>query len=151
VDFKLSAGVKGTDGQPSCVDEEDGCPTEAFILCGFEQLTETRGHVDFLACMDESDGAAGDRARACAAKQQLDAAKLEACASGTQGAGLLQAAHEYFVQHQDEVSGFPTLLVDNQEVLDRDWGALTEAFCKAGAECACGLPPPSPAVSQVAV
>lgn len=142
--------MKGEDGQLSCVDEEDGCPTEAFILCGFAQLPEIRGHVDFLACMDESDGAASDRAHDCAGKQHLDVAALEACATGSQGAALLQDAHKYFVQNQDKVDGFPTLLVDNQEVWSRDWETVTQAFCDAGVNCACDLPPPlSTAINEL--
>jgi len=138
--------VGGTDGSPSCVDEEEGCPTEALIFCAFDQLSDIHEHIDFLACMDESEGAASDRASACAGKQQIDAAKMKTCATGSRGASLLQDAHTYYEKSKGEgkIDGFPTLLVNDKSTWTRDWGTVTRAFCDAGLECACNLPEPTP-------
>jgi len=145
MDFKFSAGVGGTDGNPSCVDEHDGCPTEAYILCGFQAIGSSQeARVDFLACMDEHDGDAGTRARECASAQQLDQSQIETCATGSQGADLLQQAHVYYESNKDKVRGFPTLLVNDKEPWTRDWETVVKTICDAGVECACGLPPPGP-------
>lgn len=146
MDFKFSAGVGGQDGKPSCVDEDQGCPTEAYILCGFAEIgSSSRSQVDFLACMDESDGAAGQRAQDCATRQGLDFGAIDSCATGSQGVELLQQAHVYYEANKDKVSGFPTLLVDGKEPWGRDWESVVNgAICKAGVQCACDLAPPSP-------
>lgn len=153
IDFKFSAGVGGTDGQPSCVDEHDGCPTEAYILCGFQNIgSSQQARVDFLACMDDGDGDAGARAKQCATSQHLDGDAVEICATGSQGKQLLQQAHTYYEAHKDKVSGFPTLLIDDKEPWGRDWETVVKAICDAGVECACNLPPsPAPAPAPVPV
>jgi hypothetical protein len=135
--------VGGTDGNPSCVDEDAGCPTEAFILCAFKQLPDIHAHIDFLACMDESEGVASDRASACAGEQKIDATAMASCATGSEGAALLQDAHKYYVQSKDKVDGFPTLLVNGESTWTRDWGTVTRAFCNAGLKCACDMPQPT--------
>lgn len=145
MDFKYSAGVGGKDNQPSCVDEDEGCPTEAYILCGFRAIGSSQeARIDFLACMDDSDGDAGTRAEECASRQQLDETSIKSCATGSQGAELLQQAHEYYEANRDKVRGFPTLLVNDKEPWSRDWETLVKAICDAGVECACNLPPPGP-------
>lgn len=151
MDFKFSAGVGGTDGKPSCVDEHDGCPTEAYILCGFENIgASQQARVDFLACVDDEEGDAGSRAKVCATRQHLDEAKIESCATGPQGTELLQKAHVYYEANKDKVRGFPTLLVDGKEPWTRDWETVVKTICDAGVSCACNLPPPpSPAPSPV--
>lgn len=150
VDFKFSAGVGGTDGQPSCVDEDEGCPTESYILCGFEKIgSSQQARIDFLACMDDQDGDAGVRARECASAQQLDPASIETCATGSRGAELLQQAHTYYESHKDKVSGFPTLLINDEEPWGRDWETVVQALCDAGVECACSLPPPAPSPAPI--
>lgn len=143
MDFKFSAGVGGKDNQPSCVDEDQGCPTEAYILCGFQSIGASQeARVDFLACMDDGDGDAGARANACAARQDLDATAIEGCATGQQGSELLQQAHEYYEANRAKVRGFPTLLVNDKEPWTRDWETVVKTICDAGVECACNLPPP---------
>lgn len=145
MDFKFSAGVGGEDNQPSCVDEHDGCPTEAYILCGFQNIgASQQARVDFLACMDDGEGDAGARAKECASQQHLDATAIESCATGPQGAELLQQAHEYYEANRAKVRGFPTLLVNDKEPWTRDWETVVKTICDAGVECACNLPPPSP-------
>lgn len=153
VDFKFSAGVGGKDGQPACVDEDKGCPTEAYILCGFEIIgSSQQDRVDFLACMDDGDGDAGARASQCASSQHLDGDAIETCATGSQGKDLLQKAHTYYLDHKDKVRGFPTLLINDKEPWGRDWATVVKAICDAGVECACNLPPsPSPAPAPVPV
>lgn len=142
MDFKFSAGVGGTDNHPSCVDEDEGCPTEAYILCGFDVIgASQQARIDFLACIDDTDGDARVRAKACAAQQHLDQASIESCATGSQSTRLLQMAHEYYVQNKAKVRGFPTLLINDQEPWSRDWETLVKAICDAGVECACNLPP----------
>lgn len=101
--------------------------------------------------MDESDGVASDRASTCAGKQKIDVTKMETCANGSQGASLLQDAHEYYVKSKDKVDGFPTLLVNDKSTWTRDWGTVTRAFCDAGLECACGLPQPTDPPQSVVV
>lgn len=147
MEFKLSAGVGGEDGKPECVDEHDGCPTEAYILCGFEQAGVIRSQVDFLACMDETDGEASHRAESCAAEQHLDFTKISACANGSHGADLLQQAHEYYEANKAKIRGFPTPLINGKEPWSRDWEDIMKGICEAGVQCACGLPPPSPGPS----
>lgn len=145
MDFKFSAGVGGTDNHPSCVDEDSGCPTEAYILCGFESIGASQlARVDFLACMDDGDGDAGTRAKECATRQHLDATTIETCAEGQQGADLLQQAHVYYEANRDKVRGFPTLLVNDKEPWTRDWETVVKTICDAGVSCACDLPPPGP-------
>lgn len=149
MDFKLSAGVGGKDGAPECVDEHDGCPTEAYILCAFDQVgTKQRSRVDFLACMDETDGEAVDRAKSCSAAQNLDFDSIDSCATGSDGADLLQQAHEYYVANKAKVSGFPTLIIGGKEPWTRDLETVMGAICDAGVQCACGpIPSPTPSPS----
>lgn len=149
MDFKFSAGVGGTDNHPSCVDEDQGCPTEAYILCGFQNIGASQeDRIDFLACVDDGEGDAGTRANKCASRQHLDTASIEKCATGPEGAELLQQAHEYYEANRDKVRGFPTLLVNDKEPWTRDWETVVKTICDAGVECACNLPPspaPTPA------
>lgn len=144
MDFKLSAGVGGEDGNFACVDEHDGCPTEAYILCGFEQAGVIRSRIDFLACMDETDGEASKRAEACAEEQKLNFDAIQSCATGSHGTELLQQAHTYYEANKAKIRGFPTPLVNGKEPWSRDWEDIMTAICNAGVQCACGLPPPSP-------
>jgi len=154
MDFKLSAGVGGTDAAFACVDENDGgCPTEAYILCAFEQAGEIRSQVDYLACMDEYDGdtpkartpaQAASQAESCAQRFGLAWNSIQSCATGSQGDELLGQAHTYYESHKDSIRGFPTPLINGKEPWTRDWDTLVEAICNAGVTCACGLAPPSP-------
>jgi len=151
MDFKLSAGVGGKDGAPECVDEHDGCPTEAFILCAFSQIgSNQRSRVDFLACMDETDGEAADRARQCCTEHNLDFDSISSCASSSQGSDLLQSAHEYYESNKAKVSGFPTLIIGGKEPWTRDLETVLGAICDAGVQCACGpLPGPVPSPTPI--
>lgn len=154
MDFKFSAGVGGESGSPECVDEHDGCPTEAYILCAFDQIgSSQRNRMDFLACMDEGDGEPAGRAMQCSSVQNLDFSAMSDCATGSQGVEFLQQAHEYYESNKDHVRGFPTLLIDGQEPWTRDMQTVMKAICSAGVQCACGsvptpipvpLPSPSP-------
>lgn len=159
MDFKFSAGVGGETGAPECVDEHDGCPTEAYILCAFDQIgSSQRGQMDFLACMDEGDGDPADRAKSCSSEQNLDFSSISTCAVGSQGQSLLQQAHDYYESNKDHVKGFPTLIIDGQEPWTRDMETVLKAICTAGVQCACGpiptpiptpIPHPSPIPSPV--
>jgi len=148
MDFKFSAGVGGEAGSPECVDEHDGCPTEAYILCAFEQIgSSQRTRMDFLACMDDGEGEPSGRAKSCSADQSLDFSSMSTCATGQKGADLLQQAHEYYESNKDHVKGFPTLIIDGKEPWTRDMKTVMEAICSAGVQCACGWSPtpiPSP-------
>lgn len=146
MDFKLSAGVGGKDGAPECVDEHDGCPTEAHILCAFNQIgSNQRTRVDFLACMDETEGDAASRAKACSTEQSLDFESISSCASSSQGSDLLQTAHEYYEANKAKVDGFPTLIIGGKEPWTRDLETVMGAICDAGVQCACGpIPGPTP-------
>jgi len=146
LDFKFSAGVGGKDGSPECVDEDHGCPTEAYILCAFDQIgSSQRSRMDFLACMDEGDGEASGRAQSCSSEQHLDFSSMSSCATGSQGTDLLQQAHEYYESNKDKVSGFPTLFIDGKEPWARDMQTVMKAICDAGVQCACGpMPGPTP-------
>jgi len=157
MDFKLSAGVGGTDGAFACVDENDGgCPTEEYILCAFDQASNMQSQIHYLACMDEYDGdapsartpaQAAAQAQSCASRLGLTWSSIESCVSGSRGTEMLQQAHTYYEANKDKVRGFPTPLVNGEEPWARDWSSLVEAICKAGVTCACGLPPPSPSPS----
>lgn len=153
MDFKLSAGVGGQDGAPECVDEHNGCPTEAHILCAFDHIgSNQRSRVDFLACMDETEGTAPERSQSCSAEQDLDFDSILSCASGSKALDLLQEAHEYYEANKAKVSGFPTLIIGGQEPWTRDLETVMKAVCDAGVQCACGpipspIPSPSPSPS----
>merc|ERR1712007_214387 len=152
MDFKLSAGVGGSKGAFSCVDEHDGgCPTEAYILCAFESSGNIGTQVDFLACMDEFSGdtpsartpsQAASQAQSCAQRFGLAWNDIESCASGSQGSQLLSVAHEHYESNKDNIRGFPTPWVNGKEPWSRDWETLVKAICDAGVTCACDLPPP---------
>lgn len=146
MDFKFSAGVGGTNDAFECVDEHDGCPTEAYILCGFDQIgSSQRMQMDFLACMDEGDGEAASRAQSCSASQNLDFNSISECAEGSKGTDLLQQAHNYYESSKDHVKGFPTLIIDGKEPWTRDLQTVMAAICNAGVQCACGpIPAPTP-------
>lgn len=155
VDFKLSAGVGGSQGSFSCVDEEDGdnCPTEAYILCAFENSGDIGTQVDFLACMDEFSGdhpsartpaQAASQAQSCAQRFGLVWNDINACATGSHGSELLSQANEHYEANKDKFMGFPTPWIDGKEPWSRDWDDLVKAICNAGLSCACDLPPPSP-------
>jgi len=149
MDFKLSAGVGGQDAHPECVDEHDGCPTEAHILCAFDQVgSNQRARVDFLACMDDTEGDAPTRAQSCSAEQHLDFDSISSCASGSRGVDLLQQAHVYYEANKAKVSGFPTLIIGGKEPWTRDLDTVLNAVCDAGVQCACG-PIPSPIPSPI--
>lgn len=154
VDFKLSAGVGGSDGAFACVDENDGgCPTEAYILCAFEHSGNIGGQIDYLACMDEYEGdqprprtpvQASAQAQSCAQRFGLAWDPIEKCASGPHANDLLGQAHSYYESNKDQLRGFPTPLINGKEPWSRDWESLAKALCDAGVSCACGLHPPSP-------
>lgn len=153
VDFKLSPGVGGSDGAVACVDENDGCPTEAYILCAFEQCGAIGDRIDYLACMDEYDGdqprprspaQAAAQAQSCAQRFGLNWDPIASCATGSHGTELLGQAHTYYESNKDNIRGFPTPLINGKEPWTRDWDTLVKALCDAGVSCACGLHPPSP-------
>lgn len=155
MDFKLSAGVgKSDDGSGEgfvCVDEHPstgiGCPTEAYLLCGFDSASSLSQSVDFLACVDDESGEIQQRAQTCANQQQLDWSSIQSCATGSHGVQLLQAAQNYYESNKDKkhVAGFPTILVDGKEPWSRDYADIMDAICKAGVAAACGsTPTPTP-------
>jgi len=124
MDFKLSAGVGGSKGAFSCVDEHDGCPTEAYILCAFDKIGSVGTQVDFLACMDEYSGdrpsartpaQAASQAQSCSQRLGLEWDGIESCASGTQGDNLLAAANVYYEANKAKIRGFPTPLINGKE------------------------------------
>lgn len=154
MDFKLSAGVGGTEGAFSCVDENDGgCPTEAYILCAFENIASIGTQVDYLACMDEYSGdtpsartpaQAASQAQSCAQRYDLVWNNIESCATGARSNELLSQAHKHYEAFKDQFMGFPTPWVNGKQPWSRDWEDLVKAICDAGLSCACDLPPPSP-------
>merc|ERR1712048_134248 len=105
VDFKLSAGVGGSKDAFACVDENDGgCPTEAYILCAFENIASTGTQVDYLACMDEYSGdtpsartpaQAASQAQSCAKRFDLVWNDIESCATGSRSNELLGQANQH--------------------------------------------------------
>jgi len=153
MDFKLSAGVGGSKGAFSCVDEHDGCPTEAYILCAFESIGNIGTQVDFLACMDEYSGdtptartpaQAASQAQSCSQRLSLAWDDIKSCASGSRGDDLLGVANDHYEANKGNIRGFPTPLINGKEPWTRDWDTLVKAICDAGLSCACNLPPPSP-------
>merc|ERR1712107_673157 len=116
MDFKLSAGVGGTDGAFACVDENDGgCPTEEYILCAFDQASNMKSQIHYLACMDEYDGdapsprtpaQAAAQAQSCAQRLGLTWSSIESCVSGSRGTEMLQQAHTYYEANKDKIRGF---------------------------------------------
>lgn len=134
------------------MDEEDGCPTEALILCGFQQTASDRETLLFLTCVDEADGEARQRARTCAKQNGLDFSSMETCADGSDGQKLLKEAADYHDAHKSDVDGYPTLLIDHKPLWGRDWDTVMQTFCDVGVSSACGRPPapaPSPLPSPM--
>lgn len=136
------------------MDEEDGCPTEALILCGFQQAPSDGEKLNFLTCVDEAEGEARQRAKTCANQNGLDFASIESCVDGSEGDSLLKQAADYHDAHKSEINGYPTILIDGKAPWTRDWGTLMRSFCEAGVSSACGSPPepaPGPTPTPVPV
>merc|ERR1712039_412054 len=141
----------------TCVDEDKGCPTETYILCGFKVSSDMGTQVDFLSCMDDHNGTAAVRAQTCAINHHIPWPALSSCAS-SQEQTVLQAAADYFAKHT-EVDGFPTIQVNGREPWGRTYQDIIEALCKTGISAgvckaqAFALPPlmPSPSTNSDAV
>jgi hypothetical protein len=143
VDFKLSAGVhEDSPGSFRCVDEENGCPTEEYILCGLKQAPSMQAQINYLVCVDEEAGDAPARAQTCAQKFGLPWADVSSCVSGS-GAQLLHEAAQYFSSAKD-VEGFPTIQIDGKEPWGRDFDTIMSALCQTGITAgACSKSPQS--------
>lgn len=134
------------------MDEQDGCPTEALILCGFQQTPSDGDKLNFLTCVDEAEGEPRQRAKTCATQNGLNYGSIETCADGSEGQKLLQQAADYHDAHKADIKGYPTILIDGKAPWTRDWGTLMRAFCDAGVSSACGSPPePAPGPSPAPV
>jgi len=105
-------------------------PTEAYILCAFEQCGDIGGQIDYLACMDEYDGdqpsprtpvQAAAQAQSCAQRFGLGWDAIESCAVGSHGNELLGQAHSHYEANKDSIRGFPTPLINGKEPWSRDW------------------------------
>lgn len=141
VEFKLSAGVrKSSTGSFQCVDEENGCPTEALILCGFKQSKVIAQKVEFLVCMDEEQGEAVTRAHTCAQNLSLPWDSINSCSS-SQSPRVLQEAADYFATHA-EVNGFPTIQINGKEPWGRDYKTIMDVLCQTGISAGACMPAP---------
>lgn len=130
VSFKLSPAVRGpehTHAGFSCVDE-DNCDEEQYFLCA----QSAGGGVDFLACMDSSEGSAESKAQKCAAASSLSWSSISSCFSGDDGKKLLKDAALYFDGKFPQPQGVPTIQVNGKSLEERDYASVIKALCATG-------------------
>lgn len=124
------------------MDETDGCPTEAFIICGFKEAQNIGQQINYLVCVDEEKGGAATRAQTCASKLDFSWDSISACSS-SQSSQVLQDAANYFATHS-EVHGFPTIQINGKEPWSRDYETLMSTLCQTGISAGACTPSPSP-------
>merc|ERR1712216_74098 len=133
--FELIPAVRSVPN--GCVDEK-GCDWEKITLCAFEH-TNSAQKMNFLDCMDKSEGSPTSAAKACADIGKLDFSTISSCSGGPQGKALLQAASNAFNKRLPGRTGIPHTFVNAQDV-PPDYLALKKALCEAGSQAtACAL------------
>lgn len=119
------------DPQGSCI-EESGCLWERATLCAFNQ-TGARGQVQFLACMDDKEGATPLLAASqCASTVSgISDSKIKSCYNGNQGDTLLTEASKVWNKQFPQRATVPHMFVNKHDT-DAEFSAMKQALCEAG-------------------
>mmetsp|Transcript_18986 Transcript_18986/g.31794 ORF Transcript_18986/g.31794 Transcript_18986/m.31794 type:complete len:152 (-) Transcript_18986:63-518(-) len=129
ISFQMHPAVRNP--VSGCVDESN-CDYEKVTMCAFNQTAVTATRVDFLICMDETNGSpALKAAEPCAKKASLDFSSVTACFHGELGMTLLTAASAVFNKALPGRTTIPHTFVGDKDV-PPEYVALKDALCKAG-------------------
>lgn len=108
--------------------DENNCDEETYFLCA--QANDAG--VDFLACMDATQGSAESKAKTCAAKSSLKWDSISSCFSGDQGATLKKNAALYFDKKFPGPIGVPHIEINGVALTDRSEATIIQALCATG-------------------